>query len=160
MSDEQPFIPVAGQVDFTNIRWCPVVNCVVCYEDLFLLVERSASMRLYPNYWNGISGFIDSCKSLEEIVRTELQEELGLTSGYIESIELRGVTHQPAPDIGKDWIVHAVKVIVTSQEVTLDWEAQQYQWCTKQDLKEKQLLPGFDAVLDLVLNTPNRITSV
>ena len=59
---QQPFIPRPGQVDFTNIRWCPVINCAVQYKNKILLVKRSKEMRLYPECWNGISGFLDDDK--------------------------------------------------------------------------------------------------
>ncbi|MFZ1627048.1 MAG: NUDIX domain-containing protein [Candidatus Moraniibacteriota bacterium] len=87
MKKEKVFQPRPGQVEFTNVRWAPVVNCVVKYKQKILLVERSASLRLYPGDWNGISGFLDDQKSLEEKVREELREELGLTRNHILSIQ-------------------------------------------------------------------------
>ena len=35
------FKPKPGQTDFTNIRWAPVINCVLKYENKILVVKRN-----------------------------------------------------------------------------------------------------------------------
>ena len=62
MKKEKKFKARAGQVDFTNVRWAPVINCVLQYKGKILVVERSKSMRLYPGYWNGIRAFWTTTK--------------------------------------------------------------------------------------------------
>jgi len=47
---ETKFIPKSGQVDYTNIRYAPTINCIVKYQDEFLLVERSLDSNFYPGY--------------------------------------------------------------------------------------------------------------
>ena len=59
------FHPKPGQIDFTHIKRVPVVNCVLRYEGKFLIVQRSEEIRYYPEYWNGISGFLDDGRSIE-----------------------------------------------------------------------------------------------
>ncbi len=149
---EAPFVPKEGQVDFSHIRWCPVVNCVVVYNRKALIVERNKAMRLYPEYWNGISGFLDDQKSLEEKVREELLQETGLKDYDISAIQLCGIFDQEARDIGKTWIVHAVRVEVTTDKLTFDWESQNHKWVTKAEALEHKLLPGFEEVLEAVLS--------
>lgn len=149
---EKKFVPKSGQTDFTHIRWCPVINCVVQYGDKFLIVERSAELRLYPNHWNGISGFLDDDRSLEDKVGEELQEELGLENEHILSIRLGEIFHQDAPEYKKTWIVHPVLVEVDTDAIVLDWEARRYEWVTLQEMEGYKLLPGFDIVLEKVLN--------
>lgn len=77
LSEEIKFEPNKGQVDYTNIRYTPVINCVVRHNNMILIVQRNQKMRLYPNFWNGISGFLDDRRSIEEKVKDELREELG-----------------------------------------------------------------------------------
>lgn len=144
---EEKFIPRDGQVDFTNIRWAPVINCVLQFEDKILVVKRSSHMRLYPNYWTGISGFLDDQKRLEEKVYEEIKEELGLSSKDIVSITLGTIFNQEAPKYKKTWIVHPVLVKVNTNVITLDWEASTYQWLKPQEVEKLKLLPGFDQVL-------------
>ncbi len=160
MATEPEFIPRDGQVNFTNMRWCPVINCVVQYNGKILLVRRSDDMRLYPGYWNGISGFIDDQKSLTEKVYEELHEELGLPSDAIRSVALCGVFVQDAPEIGKTWIVHAILVEVHTDNIKTDWEASAYEWCSYPVVDGRALLPGFEAVLELTCHEPNRVTFI
>lgn len=157
MSDpEPPFVPVAGQQDFTQVRWAPVVNIVPFYKNKFLLVKRSAGLRFYPGCWNGVSGFLDDQRSLTDKVVEELTEELGVGEAAVQQVELRGVFDQEAPEHEKTWIVHAVRAELTTDQVALDWEAERYEWFAAWPGEEYQLLPGFDTVLDLVLAEPNR----
>jgi ADP-ribose pyrophosphatase YjhB (NUDIX family) len=160
MVTEPTFIPKDGQVDFTDVRWCPVINCVLSFGDTVLLVRRSTTMRLYPGYWNGISGFLDDAKNLEEKVYEELSEELGLSPADIVSIKHCGVFNQEAAGIGKTWIVHAVRVEVKTIDVTLDWEASGHAWCTYPLAGDKELLPGFETVLKLTCQKPNDVMTI
>jgi len=105
-------------------------------------------MNFYPGYWNGISGFLDDHRSLEQKVRDELREELGIAKNKIKSIKLGEIFHQNEPKYKKTWIVHPVLVEVTTNKVRLDWEAQDYRWVAPQEAKKLKLLPGFDTVLD------------
>lgn len=144
---EKKFTPKPGQVDFTNVRWCPVLNCVVMFEDKVLLVQRSKGMRLYPGYWNGISGFLDDQKSLVQKVYEELREELGISRKHIISIQLAKILNQDAPKYKKTWIVHPVLVKVDTDKIKLDWEAQNYKWIKPREVKKLDLLPGFAETL-------------
>ncbi len=148
MRKEEKFVPKPGQVDFTDVRYCPVINCVVKYKQKILVVERSAGMRLYPNHWNGISGFLDDRRSLEQKVRDELREELGLRKKDILSIRLGQIFDQEAPKYKKTWIVHPVLVTVATDTVHLDWEAQNFRWIAPKAAKRLKLLPGFEQVLN------------
>ncbi len=147
MKKQPKFIPKPGQTDFTNIRWAPVINCVLKYKDKILVVQRSETMRLYPKYWNGLSGFLDDSKSLNEKVYQELKEEVGLSKKHIISIKLGQIFDQDEPKYKKTWIVHPILVEVDTDKVKLDWEAQNYTWLSLKEVKKLNLLPGFDLVL-------------
>ena len=149
---EERFKPKSGQVDFTNIRWCPVINCVLEYDGKFLIVQRSAGMRLYPGYWNGLSGFLDDNKSLEQKVLQELREEVGLSKKDIASIYMGQIFEQDEPKYKKTWIVHPILIKVKTDKIKLDWEAQNYKWECRGEIKRMKLLPGFDKVLAIVAN--------
>lgn len=141
------FKPKPGQIDFTNIRWAPVINCVLKYKDKILIVERNKDMKLYPGYWNGISGFLDDNKSLKEKIIEELKEEVSLSKKNIISIKLGQIFDQEESKYKKTWIVHPVLVEVNTDKIKLDWEAQNYKWIKLGELKNFKLLPGFDLVI-------------
>lgn len=144
---KQTFKPKPGQIDYTNVRWAPVINCVLRHKNKFLVVQRSKELNFYPGYWNGISGFLDDKRSLTEKVADEIREELGLPKSKIQQIRLGQIFDQEEPKYKKTWIVHPVLVEVKTEKVKLDWEARNYKWVTLRETKKLDLLPGFDEVL-------------
>lgn len=137
-----------GQVDYTNARWAPVINCVVRFGDKILIVRRSQKLNFYPGYWNGISGFLDDERSLEEKVRDELREELGIQAGDIREIRRGEIFHCDEPVYKKTWIVHPVLVDVTTDKTRLNWEADNFRWVTSEETAHVKFLPGFEKVLE------------
>lgn len=144
---EKSFKSRPGQTDFTNIRWAPVINCVLKYKDKILLVKRSGKLKLYPGYWNGISGFLDDDKSLEEKVYEEIKEETGLKKEQIISIHLGQILELDSHTYKKTWIVHPVLVEVNTDKLLLDWEAEDHRWVRPEEARKLNLLSGFDQVL-------------
>lgn len=136
-----------GRVDYTNIRYAPVINCVVRYRGKILIVERSKELNFYPGYWNGISGFLDDTRSLTKKVQDELREELGIPKKNIRKITFGQIYHVDASKYKKTWIVHPILVDVTNSAVKLDWEAHAYRWIVPRDAKKFKLLPDFLNVL-------------
>ena len=144
------FQPKPGQIDFTNARFAPVVNCVVKYKDKILIVQRSENLNFYPNFWNGISGFLDDRKTLKQKIESEIKEELGIAKKDIISIKLGNIFHQEEKKYKKTWIVHPILVEVETDKIKLDWEAQNFKWVKFSDAKNFKLLLGFNRVLEEV----------
>ena len=145
---KEKFKPRPGQTDYTNARWAPVVNCVLEHQGMILIIRRSLDMDFYPGLWSGVAGFLDDEKSLEEKVREELREELDIGEKDIEKIEFGEIFDQDEPKYKKTWIIHPVLVIVKKKEVKLDWEAEDCRWIDPKEIKEFNLSPGFDKVLE------------
>jgi isopentenyldiphosphate isomerase len=141
-----------GQIDYTNARWSPVINCVLKYKDKILVVQRSKELNFYPGYWNGISGFLDDQRSLKQKVQDELKEELGISKTKIGKIILGEIFDQDEPKYKKTWIVHPIFVEVKTDKIRLDWESRNYKWLTLEGVKKIKLLPGFDEVLKRLEN--------
>lgn len=144
------FKPLKGQTDYTDIHWAPVINCVLEFQGKILIVQRNKNLNFYPNYYNGISGFLDDNKKLEEKIKKEIQEELNLKSRDIKSIKLGNIFHQRAPKYDKTWIVHPILVRVKTNKIKLDWEAQSFKWINIDEVKKYKLLPGFIGVINEV----------
>lgn len=140
----------SGQIDFSKARWAPVINCVLKYKGRILVVQRSEEIDFYPGYWNGVSGFLDDQRNLEQKVEDELREELGIKNKNIISIKLGKIFDQEEPKYKKTWIVHPVLVEVSTDNISLDWEAQNYRWLRMNEIKKLKLLPGFDKVLKAI----------
>jgi len=92
-----------GQVDYTNARWAPVINCVLKYKNKLLVVQRSKELNFYPGYWNGISGFLDDQRSLDEKISDEIKEELGIAKTKIKRIQLGEIFDQEELKYKKTW---------------------------------------------------------
>lgn len=147
------FKPKPGQVDYTYVRFAPVINCVLKHGNKILIVRRSQKMHLYPGYWNGIGGFLDDQKTLEGKVKEELREELGIQEKDILSIA-RGTTFEvDEPKYKKVWIVHPVLVRVKSNKVKLNWEASGYRWILFDEAKNFRLAPSFKKVLKVLFKS-------
>ncbi len=144
---KRKFKSKTGQVDYTNARWAPVINCVLKYEDKILVVERSKELNFYPGYWNGISGFLDDQRSLNEKVCDELKEELGIPKAKIKKIRQGEIFDQDEPKYKKTWVVHPILVEVKTDKIKLDWEARNYKWIAFDEASKLKLLPGFGEVL-------------
>ena len=141
-----------GQIDYTNIRVAPVINCMVRYNGKILIVQRNSSMKFYPGYWNGISGFLDDKKSVEQKAKDELKEEIGLEENNIINIIEGELFEQEEPKYDKTWIVHPVLVEVRTDNIKLDWEAENYKWIEPERIKDFKLVPGFGRVLEILLD--------
>lgn len=144
---EPKFVPQPGQTDYTHIRYAPVVNSVVTHRGKVLLAQRSPDMRLYPSFWNGISGFLDDARSVEEKVAQELYEEIGLGADDIESVKRGSVFLQEASEYKKTWIVVPALVRVRRTELNLNWETKRARWFDPDEILRLDLLPGFSDVI-------------
>jgi ADP-ribose pyrophosphatase YjhB (NUDIX family) len=142
-----------GQIDYTNIRRAPVIDCVVKYKDKILIVQRNSKINFYPDYWNGISGFLDDEKSVGQKAKDELKEETGLEEKYIVDIVEGEIFEQDEPEYDKIWIVHPVLVEVKTDKIKLDWEAQDFRWIDPKEVDNYKLVPGFDKVLRTLLKS-------
>lgn len=144
---EPKFVPKPGQVDYTSVRYAPVVNTLVTDESKLLLVKRSQKLNLYPGVWNGVSGFLDDNQTIETKIKQELAEELGLQLKSIDSLKVGQPFIQEAPEYAKTWIVIPALATIKNKKIILDWEAEKAQWFKPEDIKSLKLMPGFEKVI-------------
>jgi len=145
------FIPADGQVDYTNIRYCPVVHCIVRHGGRILMLQRSPDMTIHPGYWCGVTGFLDDQAGVEDKARQEVAEELGLRLAAITNLHVGPVFVSDDPRLGKTWIVFPVLVDINTAKVKTDWEAAAHKWLPLDKIEALPLLPGFKKVLDALL---------
>ena len=148
---EPIFKPKLGQIDYTNEKRAPVINCVVQCGNRILVARRSSNMNFYPGFWSGVSGFLDDGKNVEEKVKEELQEEFGIGERNIVEITEGPVFEQEDMKYGKTWVVHPVLVKVSSDVVVPNWEIEDYKWIDPEEVESFELVPGFDKVVSGLL---------
>ncbi len=133
-----------GRVDYTHARACPVVNCTVVYDDEVLLTYRSADVIAYPETWNGISGFIDRIQPLEDVVRDELAEEVGIVAADIAKITIRDKMVQVDEAIDREWHVFPVLVeLKRKPEIRTNWENKEAKWVKRSEVLGLELMPFY-----------------
>ncbi len=140
---EPKFVPKPGQVDFTHIRYAPVLNVIVTHEDNVLMVQRSEDLKFYPGYWHCIAGFLDDDQSIEEKVAEELREELGWDANDFTVVKRGQARIDESERYSKTYLVVPVLVEAKSNAVKLDWEASDAKWFAPGEIKALKLLPGF-----------------
>ena len=148
------FIPKPGQVDYTNIRYCPTINSIIKYNDEFLLLKRSSDSNFYPDYWNGLSGFLDDHKDIEDKVKEELWEELKVTEDKVISLKVFNPFHRDEKEYDKTWIVFPILVEINTKEFKLDFEHSEYQWFKISDIlnviNNYKIIPDIKDILNIV----------
>lgn len=143
------FIAKAGQTDYTHAKVAPVINSVVEYGGKILLVRRSHTLGFYPEYWSGISGFLDDNSPPEKKLEEELKEELGLNDGDIKSIEPGQVFEVKDAIYDKTWVVHPLRAEIMRKDLHLNWEAEDYAWVLPHEIYNYELVPGYDRIVSI-----------
>lgn len=141
-----------GRIDYSDVRVCPVVNCVVRCGEMVLLTRRGEDVIAYPNTINGISGFIDEIKPLEDVVYQELSEEVGLERTDVKELKIFPEIIQTDEDINREWHVYPALAVVDEMfEPEINWENKEAVWMTIEAAKSQEFMPGFREVLKVVL---------
>ena len=142
-----------GRIDYTNERVCYVVNCTVVAGDRVLLTRRGADVMAYPNTINGVSGFIDdTSKSLEEIAKQELTEELCAPLERLQRLVVAEPIVQIDDDIKREWHTYAV-LAEFSEEFTprTNWENKSARWFAIADVPTMKLMRGFREAFEIAM---------
>lgn len=147
LSEKLPKFP-DGRIDYSNSDKAPVLTCFVKYGDKILLLKRSDKVRAYRGMWNTVVGYLDEFKPLEEKVREELQEELGITPDMDKRIKLGEPYKFKDKNINKTWIIFPVLAELYKEPIIkLDWEHTEYQWIDPADLKKFDIVPNLEETL-------------
>lgn len=139
---EPTFIPKPGQVDYTNIRYAPVLDALVTRGGKILLAKRSPDRLIYPNVWAMVAGFLDDSEDIETKAYEELQEELGISREQVASLTRGKVVLREDPAYGKTWLIVTMLAEVTTEDFMLDWEASEARWFVLDEIASLDLMPG------------------
>ena len=142
-----------GRINYSDARVCPVVNCVVRCGEMVLLTRRGEDVIAYPNTVNGISGFIDEIKPLEDVVYQELSEEVGLERTDVKEVKIFSEIIQTDNELNREWRVYpALATIDNMFEPKINWENKEAVWMTIDEAKSQELMPGFREVLETAIS--------
>jgi mutator protein MutT len=109
-----------------------------------LISRRAAGKRSYPGLWEILGGNLESGESLDDCVRREVQEEVGLAISALDQVETRAAWVDGALFLN---VVYAGEV---EGEPTPDpAEVAEVRWVRERDLDDLVFCPGDREALTL-----------
>lgn len=109
-------------------------------EYKFLLLKRSANVRVYPNIWQVVTGTIDGNETAVETTIREFKEETGLS--YLKMFTIPYITSFFLPKKDAIGISPVFGFLVGSDEVILSEEHTDFKWLSLDDCLRKLELPS------------------
>jgi ribose 1,5-bisphosphate isomerase len=132
------------------LEYKKVVTSFLQRGPLVLLLRRSNRVGTYQGKWAAVSGFLDENENPLERAKTEINEEVGLTSkdiGLIRSGEPLRVYDQEKNTV---WIVHPFLFIALKSPVRTDWETSQHKWVKPDEIENYETVPWLRQTFDRV----------
>ena len=80
---------------------------VLIKQGLILLAKRSPGRKLYPDAWDMVGGHQEDGESIEQTLRREFEEEIGVTP---TAFSLLAVLDEPAPKINGERAYHVYAI--------------------------------------------------
>lgn len=128
-------------------RESKTVTSFLQYQDKILILKRSSELFLYPNHWNGISGFVGSKESFKKRALIEIEEETGIKAQDLELTKEGQPYRIVDKKIDKVWFSHPLLFKTKTRKIKLDWEHQAYKWIKPQELKKFKRVPHLEKCL-------------
>jgi len=137
-----------GRIDYSNSDTAPVITVFIKYKDRILLLKRSDKVRTYQGKWNTVAGYLDEIKPIQEKIKEEIREELGIEENNISLIFIGEPYEFKDEKINKTWIIYPAVVelkieLKKEPEIKLDWEHTEYKWIKPEEIE------SFDIVTNL-----------
>ncbi len=145
-----------------------VITAIIVKDNKFLITRRSATKKRFPNMWTVPGGKLETkdyinlpkdtenywYNVLEQVLRREVKEEVGLEINNIEYITSLATVHQDGnPSLVISCIAHYVSGEVLLQESETD----AYKWVSLEEAKEYDLIDGIYDELVMANNHLNDI---
>ena len=130
-----------------NLEYNHVVTSFVQSERKILLLRRSRKVGTYQGRWAAVSGYLEEGDDPLERAKTEIREELGLTSeqfAYVRSGELLRTLDEKSDTV---WVVYPFLFEVRKQAIKLDWE---HRWIDPEALGSYDVVPKLKETYDRV----------
>lgn len=106
------------------------IDAVVIKDDKVLLIRRGVEP--FKGYWALPGGYVEWDESVEEAVKREVREEVGL---IVTSLKLVGVYSEPSRHPKQ--VINVAYLVEVTGEVSAGDDAVEYQWCELNSLPEE-----------------------
>ncbi|MFA6251075.1 MAG: NUDIX hydrolase [Candidatus Paceibacterota bacterium] len=119
--------------------WVGVDAIIVNNDGKIFLQKRSTSMRAFPDYWGLVGGWMEWDETVEEALKREAQEEVGVE---IEVIKFIGKYYDPKgrhPTKTSIALPHICKIVSGEPKVNQISEVQDIGWFTPEEVSKMDL---------------------
>lgn len=144
-----------GTIELPHVVGKVVVTVIARRGGKMLIMKRSGKVSTFREHWAGVSGGMLPGEGSADAAAREFREETGITIAQKQM----AVQGEPvyARDGGTVWKVHPFLVDVEKEEVTLDWEHDEYRWVTPAELGNYQTVPRLGEVVSSLLKAESII---
>lgn|SRR3989338_7389424 len=120
------------------------------HKDRILILKRSSKVGSFRGCWAGISGSIEEGENPLECAVREIKEEAGLQESDITLVSEGKVIRAEKGEVA--WIVRPFLFEAKSDDITIDWEHDEYKWILPEDIKKFNAVPRLEEMLESVLH--------
>lgn len=119
-------------------------------EGKVLLLQRGTKSS-FSEYWQFVEGKIEANEYPDEALKREIQEEISISP---RMISFKSVSHTifESAELGVTFFVLRVvfSVILAEKEIRLSQEHIDYRWCSIDEIRTMNLVPGVKEVIELM----------
>ena len=128
-----------------NRKGILVATSILKSEDEILILKRSEKVGSFQGYWSGCSGYVEEDETPKETSLKEIKEETGISKEYLKLLVDENI-HKIEKTTGT-WIVHSYLYETKTRKIRLDWENDEYEWITIDELKKYKIVPSLDKIV-------------
>lgn len=123
-----------------------VITAIVVKDGKFLVTRRTLTNKRFPGMWTVPGGKLETNNVLEQVLRREVREEVGLEIKNIEYVTSLATVHAD----GNPSLVISCMADWESGEVKLqEEETDQYAWVSLPEAKSHELIGGIYEELEM-----------
>jgi 8-oxo-dGTP diphosphatase len=123
----------------TDHPWVGVDNIIQNEEGKIILIKRSKESVTYPDFWGLVGGFIDWGETVEQALKREAMEEVGVE---IEVIKFCGRYYdgpERSPDRTIIALPHLCRIVKGEPKANQPEEIQEVRWFKPAEIREINL---------------------
>jgi 8-oxo-dGTP pyrophosphatase MutT (NUDIX family) len=132
-----------------DIKRKAVATSVLLYKGKILILKRSNKVGTYQGKWACVSGYIEDNETPLECALKEINEELNLCDEDVELIRKGEVLF--ASDKNILWAIHPFLFRAKIQDITLDWEHEEYKWIPLEAIERYSTVPELRKTIESVV---------
>jgi translation initiation factor 2B subunit (eIF-2B alpha/beta/delta family)/ADP-ribose pyrophosphatase YjhB (NUDIX family) len=132
------------------LEYREVVTSFLQQGPLILLLRRSNQVGTYQGKWAAVSGFLEENESPIERAKTEINEEVGLTSADIRLVRTGEPLRVYDPENDTVWIVNPFLFNACQSTIRVDRETSQHKWVDPDELANYETVPRLKQTFDRV----------